>query len=140
MNADRPPSPRERPNIARSAGFFTPDHEKPAKEPPCSPGLGNEPGPSGLERSALWPGRLLDVVLAFVDGDRPGAVAPERQVLALAIYCLVDADRLTMNPHPDSTNFFAFPQRLSRSVELILSNAVTLEKARNSRHGNGNSR
>jgi len=79
-----------------------------------------------------------DQPVLFIECSHPGkqCLVPLQQ----QGYCLVDADRLTMNPQPDSTNFFAFPQRLSRSVELILSNAVTLEKARNSRHGNGNSR
>src|ERR1017187_5881183 len=41
---------------------------------------------SRFERAAFWPGGLLDIVLALVDGDGPCAVAPEWQIVAPLAY------------------------------------------------------
>jgi hypothetical protein len=46
--------------------------------------------PGGLERAALRAGALLDVRQALVDGDGPGAVAPEREIVAPPADGLVD--------------------------------------------------
>jgi FkbM family methyltransferase len=75
-----------------------------------------------------------DQPILFIECCHPGK--PCLVPLQQQGYRVVDADRLTLDPHPDSTNFFAFPQRFSSSVDLILSNAITFEKPRNSRHGN----
>lgn len=79
-----------------------------------------------------------DQPILFIECGHPGnqCLLPLQQ----QGYRLVDADRLTIHQQPGSTNFFAFPPRLSNSLDLIVSKAVSLQKTRNSRHWGGNSR